>query len=68
MPFATPLSLTDFDYGNIDTLYIFCEEDRALKFSDQQWMAARMQGKKTSLPADHSPFISMPEALAELLA
>jgi pimeloyl-ACP methyl ester carboxylesterase len=68
MPFATPLSLTDFDYGNIDTLYIFCEEDRALKFSDQQWMAARMQGKKTSLPADHSPFLSMPEALAELLA
>ena len=67
MPFATPVTLADFDYNTIDTHYILCEQDRALKLSDQQWMSARTKGKISSLPADHSPFISMPEALVALI-
>jgi pimeloyl-ACP methyl ester carboxylesterase len=67
MPFATPVKLSDFSYSDVDTHYIFCEQDQALKLSDQQWMAERTQGKISSLPSDHSPFLSMPEALVLLL-
>jgi pimeloyl-ACP methyl ester carboxylesterase len=67
MPFATPVKLSDFSYSDVDTHYIFCEQDQALKLSDQQWMAERTQGKTSFLPCDHSPFLSMPEALVLLL-
>lgn len=66
-PFATPVKLADFCYGDIDTHYIFCKHDQALKWSDQQWMAERTQGKFSTLASDHSPFISMPEELVSLL-
>ena len=67
MPFATPVNLFDFDYKDIEAYYIFCEQDRALRLPDQQWMAERIEGRVLSLPSDHSPFISMPEKLVEYL-
>jgi pimeloyl-ACP methyl ester carboxylesterase len=66
-PFATPVNLPNFDYNAINAEYIFCKEDRALKFQDQQWMAERLQCKTSTLPSDHTPFISMPHELAQLL-
>ncbi len=66
-PLATAVHYTDFSYSDIDSLYIFCEHDRAITMPDQQWMSERTQGKTATLPSDHSPFLGMPEKLALLL-
>ncbi len=66
-PLATPVSYTDFNYSDIESLYIFCEEDRAITLPDQKWMAERTQGKTVSLLSDHSPFLGMPNELASFL-
>lgn len=67
IPLATPVELGDFNYGDIDSHYIFCEQDRAITLPDQQWMAERTRGKQSSLLAGHAPFLSLPEKLIELM-
>ncbi len=66
-PFAAVLNLVGLDYNNIDTHYILCESDQALKFEDQQWLSARTQGKFSTLTTDHSAFLSAPKELSSLL-
>lgn len=67
VPLATPVELGGFNYSDIESQYIFCEQDQAIILADQQWMAKRIRGKHFSLSADHSPFISFPEKLTELM-
>jgi pimeloyl-ACP methyl ester carboxylesterase len=67
-PTATRLWLTDARYGTVPRHYVECLQDRAIPISDQR----RMQGalpcaSVTTLDADHSPFFSVPQALADAL-
>lgn len=66
-PLATPVKCENFSYSDIQSLYIFCDKDRAITMPDQLWMAERTQGETVSLPSDHSPFIGMPEKLVSLI-
>lgn len=48
--------------------YVFCTRDRALGHDHQRAMAERAGIERSaSLDTDHSPFLSMPEALADAL-
>ena len=67
-PRATPLSLTEARYGSVPRHYVECLHDRTIPIEDQR----RMQGLQpcasvTRLDADHSPFLSAPDALADAL-
>ena len=66
-PFVTPVALGPALDG-IETHYIECTADRAIPPALQRAMAARVPGiVMHTLPTDHSPFISDPEGLADLL-
>jgi pimeloyl-ACP methyl ester carboxylesterase len=67
-PRATPLALTEARFGAVPRHYVECLHDRTIPIADQR----RMQGLQpcasvTTLDADHSPFLSAPDALAEAL-
>jgi pimeloyl-ACP methyl ester carboxylesterase len=48
--------------------YIECSEDRAISLGHQRWMRERAGIERVAtLPTDHSPFFSAPEALAREL-
>ncbi len=64
-PQATPLALTPA-YGALDKHYIRCTRDNVIPPEYQAQMARTFAtGHVSELPASHSPFFSMPEALAE---
>ena len=67
-PRSTPLQLTPERYGQVPRTYIECTEDRAIPISSQRRMQQASPGAKVvTLNADHSPFLSMPEELAQML-
>ncbi len=67
-PNATPLELSEENYGRVRRTYIECSEDAAITPSMQQRQKSngRVDGSIT-LAADHSPFYSCPEELGEAL-
>lgn len=67
LPQETPLTLTRRSQ-DLSRHYIRCLEDRAIPPEYQEGMAAGFPPDHVStLPASHSPFLSMPEALAARL-
>ncbi len=67
LPQETPLTLTDRSQS-LPRHYIRCSEDRAIPPEYQQTMARGLSPENVSvLPSSHSPFFSMPGALARLL-
>jgi pimeloyl-ACP methyl ester carboxylesterase len=48
-------------------VFVLCRDDRALPVPLQMSMAARVGGATYELAASHSPFLSQPDALADLL-
>lgn len=67
-PVATPLKLSDANYGSVRRCYIECSEDRAIGHAMQQRL--RDNGRvdmSAVLDTDHSPFYSCPEKLVETL-
>jgi len=48
--------------------FLVAENDRMLSPDTQRFMAARMGARVTSLPVDHSPFVSRPAAVTRLIA
>jgi pimeloyl-ACP methyl ester carboxylesterase len=67
-PRSTPLSLTPERFGRIARTYIECTEDRTIPLSSQRKMQQLVPGAEVvSLWADHSPFLSRPQALAAAL-
>jgi pimeloyl-ACP methyl ester carboxylesterase len=63
---ATPLQLTDANFGRIPRYYIECTEDRAVTPFIQQKMYAELPVRKVyKMETSHSPFFSRP---AELVA
>lgn len=68
-PLTTPVRLTAARFGKIPRVYIECTDDRAISIELQRDMvAASGVDKVVTLASSHSPFLSMPEALAAELA
>jgi len=65
---VTPVSITDGRAGRIPRIYVECLRDKAIKITTQRLMhAARPCERIVSIEADHSPFYSRTEELAEHL-
>jgi pimeloyl-ACP methyl ester carboxylesterase len=60
-----PYSLTE--YPAVPCTSVVCTDDRALRLEPANRIAARRGGELVELPGSHSPFLSRPEALAEVL-
>ena len=68
-PFVTPVKLTDAGFGDIDKVYIYTKNDHAVSYPKQQEMAKIGQvNREYTLTSGHSPFLSMPEEVAAILA
>lgn len=66
---STPLSLSDAGFGSVRRVYLECSEDKGLIQPFQELMYTQQPcAKVVKLPADHSPFYSMPDRLAAALA
>jgi pimeloyl-ACP methyl ester carboxylesterase len=67
-PLATELALTTERFGSIPRAYIECTDDRAISIELQRDMyTASGVDTVLSMDASHSPFLSMPRALADHL-
>ncbi len=64
-PFATPLAITEENFGRVPRVYIETLQDRAISPSLQKEMYERLPCQKViSMNTSHSPFFSAPEELA----
>ena len=62
----TKVHITPVRFGRIPRVYIECTEDRALSIDMQRDMIAKSPPVDVrSLPSSHSPFLSMPDRLAD---
>jgi pimeloyl-ACP methyl ester carboxylesterase len=67
-PLATPLKLTEQNFGRIPRVYIKCLLDKGISPAIQEQMYTKMPCEKViSINASHSPFLSMPEELVSHL-
>lgn len=67
-PVGTPLRLSPERYGKVRKVYIHTTQDKAVTYELQKKMVARTPVDKIfELEAGHSPFLSKPEQLAEIL-
>ena len=67
-PRATPLALSSERFGSLPRTYIECTEDRTIPLSSQRRMQQMVPGSQVvTLWADHSPYLSRPNALAAAL-
>lgn len=67
-PRATPVHVTPERWGGIPRTYVECTADRTIPISSQRRMLALSPGARVvTLDADHSPFLSRPQALAQAL-
>jgi len=68
-PLATPVTLTDGNFGSVKKVYIHTANDHAVSFALQQTMVKNNGhiSKEYTLTSSHTPFISMPDKLAAVL-
>lgn len=67
-PLATPVHLTEANYGSIRKVYIHTLNDHCISYPAQQFMVQSVKVAKVySLPSSHTPFLSMPDKLAEII-
>ncbi|GGG97725.1 alpha/beta fold hydrolase [Pedobacter zeae] len=67
-PLATPVHLTDKNFGSIRKVYIHTANDNAISYPAQQYMVKMGKVAKVyTLESSHTPFISMPDKLADIL-
>jgi pimeloyl-ACP methyl ester carboxylesterase len=67
-PLVTPLRITTPRFGSVPRAYIECSLDRTITLAAQREMQAALPCNPVfTLPSDHSPFLSRPESLAQLL-
>jgi pimeloyl-ACP methyl ester carboxylesterase len=67
-PLATPVHLTEKNFGSIKKVYIHTVNDHAISYPAQQYMVkAGNVAKVYTLQSSHTPFISMPDKLAAIL-
>ncbi len=64
----SPVRTTEGRFGSVSKAYLECSEDRAISLSHQREMQTYTQFDKVDcLPSSHSPFLSMPERMADAL-
>lgn len=67
-PFATPLALSDANYGSVRRFYVSCTKDQAISPAAQRSMYTTMPCEAVHiLHTDHSPFLSQPNQLTSVL-
>lgn len=67
-PLADILEITDKRFGSVPRVYIECLQDNALTHSFKKSMYTAMPCQKLyTMNTSHSPFLSSPEELAEIL-
>jgi len=67
-PFVTPVTLTNENFGAIEKIYIYTTADHAVSYSLQQAMVKNTKVEKEyTLASSHTPFISVPVKLADIL-
>jgi hypothetical protein len=67
-PRRTPASLTPERFGSVDRVYVETTNDRALRVELQRRMRERLPCREVvAIASGHSPFLSMPAALADIL-
>lgn len=67
-PRAQPLRLSPDRFGRVPRVYIECTDDRTIPIASQRRMQHLVPGARAeTLWADHSPYLSRPEALAAML-
>jgi len=67
-PLATPVHLTEKNFGSIKKVYIHTVNDNAISYPAQQYMVKAGNVTMTyTLTSSHTPFISMPGQLAETI-
>jgi len=67
-PLRTHMSLTAERWGSVPRLYVECLQDRTIPIAGQRIMQELSPGTEVvTLACDHSPFLSMPEQLADVL-
>lgn len=67
-PLGEKARLTSDGLERVPRTYIFCENDQALIPAQQQWAIDRSPGIRVlRMAGGHSPFLSQPQRLAELL-
>jgi pimeloyl-ACP methyl ester carboxylesterase len=63
-PLATPVRVTEANFGRVPRVYIECRRDRAVPPTVQKRMYTALPCQKVvSMDSDHSPFFSSPEDL-----
>lgn len=68
-PLVTPLKITPDRFGRIPRVYIECTRDRTISLAAQRHMQEALPCDPVfTLDSAHSPFLSKPAELAELLA
>jgi len=67
-PLATPVALTDGNFGKINKVFVYSLNDHTIGYSLQQKMVkdAGIQ-RMYSLPSSHTPFIMFPDVLAAII-
>lgn len=67
-PGGQPLRLSAERFGRVDKAYVFCSKDHAVSPVKQREFAAKWpMRRQATLDSSHSPFLSMPARLAQLL-
>jgi len=67
-PGGQPLRLTPERFGRVDKAYVFCSKDNAISPVKQREFAAKWPMRRSAtLDSSHSPFLSMPAQLAQVL-
>ena len=67
-PVGTPLKLSADKYGKVTKMYIHTTLDNTITYGHQKKMVERLPVDKTfELEAGHSPFLSQPKQLADIL-
>jgi pimeloyl-ACP methyl ester carboxylesterase len=67
-PLVTPLRVTHERFGSVPRTYIECSQDRTITLGAQRRMHAALPCDPVlTLASDHSPFLSQPAALAQML-
>jgi pimeloyl-ACP methyl ester carboxylesterase len=70
-----PLSLASFSgkettpaWKTIPSWYLVCTDDRMIPPPAQEFMSKRMNATVRSVASSHCPFVSHPEAVADIIA
>jgi pimeloyl-ACP methyl ester carboxylesterase len=67
-PLVSPLKVTESRFGRVPRAYVECSDDRTITLAAQRRMQAALPCDPVfTLDADHSPFLSQPDALARVL-